>query len=128
MAKPGEFTPPGLRLVKTFVLTCTSCKRWVWRGPQWCCTGDKGDSCQYCGCTSVYVRDGRPFGPRSKQWAEMVEWFNEQYRWLGNDDMLMETVEVEPCPTCGGTGTATIKGPKNLGYHGPCPACRKEIG
>lgn len=86
---------PELCLVKTYVFTCTSCKRWIARVPQWCGTGDKGDQCQYCGCTSAYVREGRPIGSRSKHWSEMVEWFNELYRWIGDDDILMETVEVQ---------------------------------
>ena len=70
-----------LLAIKAQVVTCYSCGAWLGRRPVYYGSGDKGDYCHKCGNTSVKVRDGRPFGPRSKDWV----WLKEEV------DGLLET-------------------------------------
>lgn len=99
---------PELKLVKTIVARCASCKKWICRAPQW--TGDdlfdKGWQCK-CGCTSVKFYEGRPYGPRSKEWPELVQEFQELYP-LSQDvsdamwsEWFLSTVEVAEVTDCG---------------------------
>ena len=71
-------------MIKSQVTNCNACGAWLSRLPPYYGTGDKGDYCQKCFCTSVKVRDGRPFGPRHRDWKwmlkevmELVELFEE---------------------------------------------------
>jgi hypothetical protein len=71
---------PKLLKAKATVYTCNGCGKWLLRHP--CFMGipfDKGDHCEKCGCTSVKMRSGRSFGPRSKQWKTIVEWWELVY-------------------------------------------------
>lgn len=55
-------------MIPAEVWVCARCNRWAYRIPKsWHgFTGDKDWSCK-CGCTSVRLRgDGRPFGPRDR--------------------------------------------------------------
>jgi hypothetical protein len=47
--------------------------------PQWFNADmGKGYQCE-CGCTSIEVFEGRPYGPRSVHWPELVKEFEESY-------------------------------------------------
>jgi len=64
-------------LFRSWVIRCGRCKAWWYRLPQFMGdgSGDKGDYCEKCGCTSVTITEGRPFGPRSKRWPMYLkEW------------------------------------------------------
>lgn len=98
----SESAAPTLKLlsVKTYVLHCYSCKRWVGRMPQW----DNGElghgwQCEHCGNTSTTTREGRPFGPRYRYWQSLVDEFADYERLnmltgkMG--EWILETVNVE---------------------------------
>lgn len=55
--------------IKSQVVTCYSCGAWLGRAPLFYGEGDKGDYCHKCNSTAVRVRDGRPYGPKSRDWA-----------------------------------------------------------
>lgn len=50
----------------------------------------KDDQCDYCGCTSFYESEGRPIGPRSKRYPELlVEWAREgQALWKDHPELF----------------------------------------
>lgn len=90
---------PQLLLVKTFVLHCYVCKRWVGRVPQWD-NGElgKGWQCE-CGNTSTTIKEGRSWGPRYSHWQELVNEFNDFAR-LGmlegeSGKWILETVKIK---------------------------------
>jgi hypothetical protein len=62
-------------LVKTFVVRCYHCNRWAGRFPQW--YGDDGNFDCECGSTAIKIREGRPFGSRSKLWPVLMKEFRE---------------------------------------------------
>lgn len=65
---------PKLLLVKSTVWTCAQCGYWMQRQPEyWHGEFGKGDQCPKCGCTSVQGRPGRPFGPRSAFWSQLLD-------------------------------------------------------
>jgi DNA-directed RNA polymerase subunit RPC12/RpoP len=67
-----------LKLVKTYVIKCAQCKRWLGRLPRWTNAElGKGHRCEYCGCTSIEITNGRPWGPRSRYWDDLVTEFND---------------------------------------------------
>jgi hypothetical protein len=60
---------------------------------------DKGYECEKCGCTSVNLRPGRPFGPKSAQWKDVLLAWNEYYDFiLGiiRDFGCWDIVKTEP--------------------------------
>jgi rRNA maturation endonuclease Nob1 len=57
--------------VYSYVYKCASCNTFYSRLPVW--DGlDKGDQCDKCGCTSFSVTQGRPYGPKSRQWPDLM--------------------------------------------------------
>jgi hypothetical protein len=71
------------------VATCTSCKTWVDRWPDFMGEPfDKGYQCEKCGCTSVALRPGRPFGPKHKDWESIVYWWNEYSHQIEEEILL----------------------------------------
>jgi hypothetical protein len=76
-----------LRLVPSHAIRCNGCKRWLGRLPQWMNAElGNGHSCEHCGCTSVIVSTGRPFGPRYRYWQSLVDEFAEYERLKMLDD------------------------------------------
>lgn len=59
--------------IRSMVIVCGHCRAWLGRVPVYYETGDKGNQCHKCGATYVSVRDGRPFGPRHRDWPWMVK-------------------------------------------------------
>jgi hypothetical protein len=87
---------PKLILAKSYVFRCGCCHRWLWRAPQmW---GDEGDSCEVCGCTSCTIREGRPYGPKSKGWADLEREWEKDWPLLADDiiDYWPDTVVTDP--------------------------------
>jgi predicted amidophosphoribosyltransferase len=71
------------------VFTCAQCHCWVVRSPGFMGDSDiEGFQCEQCGATSVHIRDGRPFGPKSAQWADVVSLW-EQYQ-----DFAIEMIDA----------------------------------
>ena len=62
-----------IRAIRSQVWICAACHMWLGRMPVYAGEGDKGDCCERCGNTSMIIRDGRPFGPRSSQWEWLIE-------------------------------------------------------
>lgn len=91
--KPNLY--PKLLLIKSWVLICAGCHSWCGRAPQWCGTGDKGDRCYKCGSTSFEIREGRPFGPRCRNWEWMADEFYSMYATLGDDEELLSGVKIQ---------------------------------
>lgn len=70
----GKWLTP--RLILTDRLTCYNCSVFVGRLPKWCGTElGKGWSCENCGTTAVNVDEGRPYGPQSARWDDLVKEF-----------------------------------------------------
>lgn len=72
---------PVLLWAASVVFSCAQCKRWLVRSPKF--MGDTyvdGFECEYCGATSVHERSGRPFGPKSKQWDEILWSWSEYHK------------------------------------------------
>jgi len=68
-----------VRALKSRVYTCGGCGAWYCRIPT-TSDLDKGDQCPKCGSSYFKTRDGRPFGPRSKQWPYLIEEFADMVR------------------------------------------------
>lgn len=85
---------PKLLKADSLVETCASCGAWVNRYPAF--FGESGCDwgCDKCGCTSVKIRDGRPYGPKSRQWEHVVAEFNELYLDIAHWDW--DTIVTEP--------------------------------
>ena len=69
---------PKLLWAASTVFTCAQCHCWVERSPKF--MGDscvEGFECEQCGATSVHIRDGRPFGPKSDQWSDILALWDE---------------------------------------------------
>ncbi len=60
-------------LIKSYVVRCYHCNRWLGRFPQW--YGDDGNFDCECGSTAIKIREGRPFGPQSKLWPALMKEF-----------------------------------------------------
>lgn len=95
-----EREQPVLKLVKSHVLRCLGCHTWVERLPQWYNAElGKGWQCGECGTTSISIHEGRPFGPRSQRWQELVDEFEEYYEVFHKDigywDWILSTVVVK---------------------------------
>lgn len=85
---------PKLLKAQSTVETCASCGAWVDRYPSFMGESDNFWQCDKCGCTSVKLRDGRPYGAKSRQWAEVVQMFEESYLNIHPGDY--STVETDP--------------------------------
>lgn len=70
-----------LLLVESHAIRCNGCKRWLGRMSQWL-NGELGNGfqCEHCGCTSVIMSEGRPYGPRYRAWQSLVDEFAEYER------------------------------------------------
>ena len=91
-----------LSLVKTDVLKCNGCGVWLGRLPKWYNAElGKGWSCEHCGCTSVVIQDGRPYGPRSSEWLDLEAEFSELVHDFSNSsdtdylNWLLDTVVIK---------------------------------
>jgi ribosomal protein S27AE len=86
--------PPKLVKAQSRVESCNGCGRWIERYPSF--MGDRDDywQCEKCGCTSVKIRDGRPYGPKSHHWDNVVKRFEEMYLDIPHWDW--DTVETVP--------------------------------
>jgi hypothetical protein len=86
---------PRIILARSTVVVCAHCRAWYGRLPAFMgdCL-DKGDYCERCGCTSFTVRPGRPYGPRSRDWGDIVERWKELYPIISQDEFLKELLET----------------------------------
>ena len=65
------------------VYTCCQCHCWIDRIPDFMGEPfDKGYECEQCGCTSVNLRPGRPFGPKSARWKDVLLDWDEYYEFI----------------------------------------------
>ncbi len=85
---------PKLLKADSLVETCASCGAWVNRYPAFFGESDRYWQCDKCGCTSVKIRDGRPYGSKSRQWEHVVIEFNELYLDIAYWDW--DTVVTDP--------------------------------
>lgn len=89
---------PELALVKTYIYHCAQCHSWIVRVPQFDYDLGKGHTCHKCGCTSVNITEGRPFGPRSTRWSLCIDIFNGCWNAFSDGDdreWLLSTVEIK---------------------------------
>ena len=68
-------------LVKSTVWTCARCGAWFSRTPAWFSPEafGKGDYCLKCKNTSVNSREGRAYGPKSREWDNLKEYFENNW-------------------------------------------------
>lgn len=85
---------PKLLKAKSTVETCSSCGAWVERYPSFLGESDSFWECEKCGCTSVNIRDGRPYSQKNQRWGEIVKLFEETYLQIPYWDW--DTVETDP--------------------------------
>lgn len=85
---------PKLLKANSTVETCASCGAWVERYPSFMGENDGFWECEKCGCTSMNIRDGKPFGRKSRRWSEIVKMFEESYTDIPYWDW--DTIETEP--------------------------------
>ena len=85
---------PKLLKAQSTVETCASCGAWVERYPSFLGESDNSWQCEKCGCSSVKVREGRPYGPKSSQWVEVVKMFEDAYLDIPHWDW--DTIQTEP--------------------------------
>lgn len=66
------------------VFRCSNCSVWILRFPDFMgYPFDKGYQCERCGCTSVRLSVGRPYGTKSKALAEFQkEWDEDEDFWI----------------------------------------------
>lgn len=92
----ADFPFPTPRLIKAYARKekCYRCHAWVDRYPSF--MGDRDDfwECERCGCTSMYIEDARPYGPNSRKWFQVCEWWEDLWRDLPPWDF--DTVECDP--------------------------------
>lgn len=84
---------PKLLKAKSTVVLCSNCKAWITRYPTFLGYDDM-DHCERCGCTSVIMREGRPYGPKSGLWDWIVAEFREVFSHL--DTWEFESVICDP--------------------------------
>jgi hypothetical protein len=84
------------KLIKAYSLveTCAYCGAWVERYPAFLGENDNPWHCEKCYNTSVNIRDGRPYAPKSARWSEVVKRFEELFLDIPYWDW--ETVVTEP--------------------------------
>lgn len=92
-----QMDKPELILVKSVVYTCTSCKKWVERMPAFASDLGKGYHCE-CGCTSVYVREGRPFGRKSRHWEWIKRIFDDCWEYVYPPDSVVTQPPLQDIP------------------------------
>lgn len=85
---------PKLLKAKSTVETCASCGAWVERYPSFLGENDGYWQCDKCGSTAVKIRDGRPYSIKSRNWSQIVKWFNEGFTNIPEWDW--NTIETEP--------------------------------
>jgi hypothetical protein len=51
------------------------------------------DQCPRCGCTSFRQSEGRPYGPKSRDWDWIEKAFNEAWRLIEPEEYSMVTTE-----------------------------------
>ena len=91
----NEINIPKLLLARSVVVTCASCKAWYMRYPAFMGDDlDKGDQCLRCGVTSFTMREGRPYGPKSKDWDWILSMWAELYSVLMDDIYLKELLDT----------------------------------
>lgn len=92
----GNCPVPAPKLLKaeSTVETCASCGAWVQRYPTFMGDDDSFWQCDKCGSTSVKLRKGRDYGPKSKHWAWVNKQFQELYLDIFPGDR--DTVVTEP--------------------------------
>lgn len=86
---------PKYKLLKaeSIVITCNCCGHWLNRGPAF--LGYEGQwDCEKCGCTSIRIRPGRPFGPQSREWDWIEKEFNQLWKYFDSEEM--KTVTTDP--------------------------------
>ena len=92
----ADFPFPTPQLIKAYARKeeCARCHAWVERYPSF--MGDRDDfwECDRCGCTSMYIKDARPYGPLSAKWPQILDWWDEMWRDLPPWDF--DTVECDP--------------------------------
>lgn len=66
-----------IRLINSMVYRCYSCGTWYVRVPAFDLDCGKGDECLRCGCTSFKNTPGRPYGPKSKEWDNLIKEIKE---------------------------------------------------
>lgn len=67
------------------VYRCANCKAWIIRQPDFMGEPfDKGWQCEKCGCTSVSMSKGRPFGKKSKEISWLEKRLNEDMNLSGS--------------------------------------------
>lgn len=86
--------PPKLLKADSIVETCAQCGTWVDRWPAFLGDPDYYWSCEKCGNTSVMLRPGRPYGPKSSKWPDVVKMFEDLYLDIPHWDW--NTVKTEP--------------------------------
>lgn len=74
---PCPVKPPKLLKAESLVTVCASCGTWVERCPAFFGELDGYWQCDKCGNTSVKIRDGRPYGAKSREWGRIVQEFEE---------------------------------------------------
>ena len=79
--------------IKSMVVTCYTCGAWLGRAPVYYSEGDKGDFCHKCSGTAVRVRDGRPFGPKHKDWEWMLKECEELIAHFQDDPYWAQEME-----------------------------------
>jgi len=86
---------PKLKRAGSFVAICAVCGAWQGRYPTFMFEFGKGYQCGTCGATSINVRQGRPFGPRSRRWKGIEAAFD----WCWNSIHPMDTEVIESLTT-----------------------------
>lgn len=93
MTKKSKKPKPELLVAYSTVWTCSSCGAWAGRFPKF--LDDDGFwQCDKCGCTSVNIKEGRPYGPKSKDWDWIKKKFDECYGYMHPADFV--TVRTSP--------------------------------
>jgi len=85
--------PPTLLLAESYVYTCASCGTWAFRVPKF--LDDDGYwQCDKCGSSTLKMREGRPYGPKSRHW----EWIENQFDQIVNSlpGEFLEGVKTDP--------------------------------
>lgn len=80
---------PKYKLLKaeSTVFICNCCKRWLGRAPTFLALdGTEGEFECDCNCTSIIMRPGRPYGPKSREWKQVEEEFQELWELLPDDE------------------------------------------
>lgn len=69
--------PEKVLKLESLVEVCSSCGAWVERYPEYLGEDDNFWQCDRCMCTSTTIRQGRPYGPKSKEWSHLMEQLEE---------------------------------------------------